>query len=1082
MDVYSPLTLYKASAGSGKTFTLAVRYISYLIKDPTAYRHILAVTFTNKATAEMKQRIMSQLYGISRNLKESDSYFNAIRKLVPASYTDEKIRGNAGRALSLMLQDYGHFRVETIDSFFQSVLRGLARELQLGSNLSIELDQDAVISDAVDNLLANMEQDAKERRYVLDFVQDNIDNEKNWHIDTQLKKFSRQLFSETFMDKETLLHDVAGKPDNIREYYSRLRDKRKEISDKSVQKLIKLGENISSLLNQRGYALDTVKSTYRNLVQSCIDGTYLSGTKGTAIEKAARNPSDIFYARQLSKDSGLESFSSDTLLPLFQNALEIRDEYDRNINSYNAALKHLNELALLLAVRREINRQNAEEGRFVLADTAHLLSSLTEDDTNFVFEKTGSIIRHLMIDEFQDTSLMQWKNMGMLMHECLSQNEECLVVGDVKQSIYRWRNGDWNILNTGIEQKFASYRPHITELRSNRRSHKEIIDFNNRLIPIVTDRMATYYESVYGKSHPSLKKAYSDVTQECPHKESDKQPYKPGGSVKVLLMRDGQKCADREELAFKMIEDELDRLTEAGIRQSDITMLLRDNKEIASIASHFAAFRPEYRMVSGDAFQLDTSVSVRIIVNSLRWIADETDSTAAAAMIYEWNRAVRDRQIEFHDISGKNIASLLPEEFCRQHESLKGLPLFELAQRILLLLELEKVQGQDAYILTFLDIVKEFSLKKSSDISVFIREWDERLYKKKIPSESTDSIRLMTIHSSKGLEFHTVIIPFCDWEICKYGDKLWVEPQSEPFNGISLLPIEFSKALGNSIFSDEYVEESSKQLIDNLNLLYVAVTRPKCNMVIMSPNPPAKSTDHSWHICDFIAEALGDGQFGCNVDDDGMLAYESGNLIPSTDDGKSTSKNPFDSIPETEIITMKPFGTRARFRQSGESQKFVHSLSSDDADNDIAQQDFIDKGKLLHQLMSAIVTPDDIDGQVEAMVSQGLIESTAKASEISRLIHQAVSGDGVRYWFDGHWTVFNETSVLFRRNGIMQTRRPDRVITDGNETIVIDFKFGREKEDYLHQIQEYMELLDKMGFRNVKGYIWYVFPNKTVRA
>ena len=1066
----SLLTLYKASAGSGKTFMLAVRYITLLILKPQAYRNILAVTFTNKATAEMRQRILSQLYGISRSLESSAPYLEAVREQVPQTVSVADIRRNAGEALTLILQDYGHFRIETIDSFLQTVLKGLARELQLESSMSIELDVDSVISDAVDTFLSTIEPGSRESRNVLDFVQDNIDNDKGWTIDRQLKSFSRQLFSELFMEKSGLLSEIIDSGDAIGRYSKILREKLASTEDSLTKKLMECGERIRNALSARGYSVDTLLKNPGNLVSAITDGSYLSKERGATIDKCINTPESIFTKKILKEDPSLQEFTACVTAPLFQEASDIRNGYDYAGNSYNAALRHLNELALLLAIRREINRQNNEQGRFILADTANLLSSLTENDTSFVFEKTGSFVRNIMIDEFQDTSRMQWKNLGLIMHECLSQNCESLVVGDVKQSIYRWRNGDWNILNTGIEQKFAAYSPQTVTLRTNRRSKTNIIDFNNRLFQLAAQKSADIYSSMFGCEHEALAKAYSDVCQQATAKSKE-------GFVKVCLLREADKETDRTIAGMQMLEEEIDRLLDAGVSPGDITILLRARKDISAIAGYFAVNRPELEMVSGEAFQIDSSPAVRILVNAMRWIADDTDRVALASLIYELDREIAGDSGVIHRMAGTNLESLLAGQLSTNRISLKETPLYELAESLFQILELDRTERQDAYVMAFLDIVRDFAARKSADLNDFLNEWDSKLYNKSIPSVTTDSIRLMTIHASKGLEFHSVIVPDCDWKICTDGNQLWCEPSEEPFNGIPLVPVDYSAKLSNSTFSGDYRNETGKQIVDNLNLLYVALTRARCNLILLSATPKSKSATMASRISDIISECLDD--FGVPVGGDGMQIFEEGTVLPHSDKSGSASDNPLEPISVTMEIPMKSYPLHATFRQSGDSRKFVRSS---DEEGEFSNETYIEDGKLLHQLFASIRTEADIDREIRKLVSQGILESGRKAQSIAGMMHKAVSSEETSVWFDGHWTLFNEKSVLFRRNGTLQVRRPDRVMTDGKESIVLDFKFGKEKEEHLHQVREYMDLLGKMGFKGIKGYVWYVYRNKIINC
>lgn len=1087
MNGTSPLTLYKASAGSGKTFMLAVRYIAILVRNPEAYRHILAVTFTNKATAEMKQRILSQLYGISRSLEDSDAYFKSVRELVPDKISDGQIRRNADAALTGILQDYGHFRVETIDSFFQSVLKGLAHELQLGNGMSIELDTEGAISDAVDEFLANIDPKSKESESVLDFVQDNIDDNRNWNIGRQLKDFSKQLFSETFIEHSESILNVLQSPDTIRRYAGDLKERRQQYSEEMEERMMRCGEKLQSCLSGRGLSCDNLKGYAKGLGKAIADGTYLTKDEGQTINSIISEPTGLFTKKDYKTDPGLEAFAIDMLAPIFCDAKKIHGEFERKDNSFDAALKHLDELSLLLAIRRTINSQGEELGRFILADTAPMLNGLTESDTSFVFEKTGTFIRHLMIDEFQDTSRMQWKNLRLLIHECLSQNQDCLVVGDVKQSIYRWRNGDWNILNSEIENCFANYSPRVEPLKMNRRSNANIIEFNNKVFPIAAKELAIAYRTQFGHEYDALSRAYRDVVQDIPKADDGNGPQKSGGSVRVRLVRKARSDTDKALLPLQMIEEELDRLLDKGVKPGDITILLRNKNDISTIANHFAVARPDdLPMVSGEAFQLDSSHSVRIMVNAMRWIEDETDQAALASLVYEWRHCILHDQVSADDILRCDLPGQLPDDITAKREELRNLPMYELAEYLFRTLKLDGADGQDAYVLSFLDIVRDFPTGASSELGDFIDAWDEKLHKKAIPSNGSGSIRLMTIHKSKGLEFHTVIIPYCDWPITKSGDKLWCEPSEEPFNALPLLPVDYSKRLGNSVFSMDYEQETGRQMVDNLNLLYVALTRPKCNCIIISAEAPGKTATGASAISDILSSSLSQA-FGCGEDENGIQTFELGDVIPTPDprteqSPKPKSKNPLDAIPEKCNVPMKSYGLDIRFRQSGESQRFVHSLDDEAADDIQEQNGYIENGKMMHQLMSAIRTADDIDREVRKMLAEGVIESSEKAESIRRFVHDFISSPDTCGWFDGHWTLFNEASVLFRHNGRVQTRRPDRVMSDGNETLVIDFKFAREKEDHMHQVQEYMTLLSDMGFKNIKGYVWYVYQHKIINC
>ena len=1060
MDTKSLLTIYKASAGSGKTFRLAVRYIALLVRAPQSYSSILAVTFTNKATAEMKQRILSQLYGIGRRLDSSKHYYNEIRRLVP-TLTEETIRHNATLALDLILQDYGHFRVETIDSFFQGILRGLARELQLGAGLSVELDTDKVISDAVDSFLADIGPDSQDRKNVMRFIMGNIENDSGWDISSSLKKFSKELFSEIFMQKGGDLKKILEEPDAIRDYQENLISARDAVLPPMKEKVLEAGRDISNAMSAAGLSADDFQKNIRTPLKGIISGDILDSGLSATMLSACDDASKFFTKDTLKARPNLLGFAADRLCPRFAYARDIHKDYTRLAHSYAAAMQYLHELSLLMQIRGCIDRHSVELGRFVLADTAQLLDGLKTSDTSFVFEKTGSFTDHIMIDEFQDTSCLQWSNLYLLLLECLSRGKECLVVGDVKQSIYRWRNSDWNILNTGLEESLSDWC-HIEPMSDNHRSCRAVIDFNNRLFPLAVREMQHYMEGLTGMEYPAMDKAYSDVRQNCARDCDD-------GFVSVSVLDSKLKGQELTDDICSRIADSLDRLTGAGVRQTDIAILMRTGKEIVSVASWFAENRPQYRMISGEAFRLDSSAPVRILTGAMRWIADRKDRVSLAAALWEWKKAVMKSDDTISGIIGGDMEESLPCGLASQWEQLRQMPLYELVEKLYTAFQLDRAEGQDQYIFTFLDTVSDWLKHNPGDIGMFLDDWDEKLHSTTVPSTQADGIRLLTIHKSKGLEFHTVIVPFCDWAITKSGDRLWVKPESEPFSLIPLLPVSFSESLHTSVFEEIYTTEAGQQAVDNMNLLYVAFTRAAGNLIVFSSRRSRSGNS----VCNILGSCLSDSSF-CGKSD-GDITYECGTIHPHQEKKEIKSDNPFDFTAEYGNVSMLSLPSGFLFRQSGESVRFTQSA----ADSGDRQEDYIKRGCLLHDLFSTIRTESDIAPQVDRMFGEGLIDSPAQAEELKDEIRSHISKSGVKAWFDGNCRLFNETSILFRDNGVMQKRRPDRVMVmpDGR-AVVVDFKFGNEREEYIHQVQEYMELLRKMGFDKVEGHIWYVYRNK----
>jgi len=1073
------LTLYKASAGSGKTFTLAVSYIAMLVREPGSYSRILAVTFTNKATAEMKRRILSQLYGIGRCLPSSEPYLAKVREMTGGRYDDGEIRRRCNLALDMILQDYGHFRIETIDGFFQSILRGLARELQLGAGLSIELDTELVIGNAVDSFLQNLEGDKKAIRQVVRFIEDNIEGDRNWSVERKLKSFAGQLYKEVFMQNSALFEEVMQDPgifDNYRKELDSYLDKSTENNRDAVREL---GRRCTEMAGGI-----TLASNPGNIVTYMLDGSFLDRKirESKTIANCIDDSSQVFTAATRKKFGGAAQTAAAGISELFAQARDLFDSMVQTRNSIVSALKYLHEMGLLMDIRRKIEEQNRENGRFVLADTASLLNRLHEGDTSFVFEKTGSITSNVMIDEFQDTSRLQWNNLCILLRECLSQGCGCLAVGDVKQSIYRWRGSDWNIFNTEIERTLASFSPKTEPLNTNRRSLPGIIEFNNRLFPKAAETMAARYREQFGQEHDDLVRAYLDVTQKT---------SKDGGTgwIHVILPGQAGETSDEDPVPA-LVEAEIDRLAGQGVSQKDITILCRKGRDIRALAEYFTTRCTKYKVTSAEAFTLGASFTVRIITNVMRWLENPKDTASLAQAVWEWQHHVMHSTLPMQQILESDFKSLLPDAISLHTDSLKGLGLYDLAVRLFSILGLENAQGQDAYNMCFLDSLRHFSSQQPCDLASFNRHWETRMCSQPIPETQRDGIMLMTIHKSKGLEFHSVIIPYCNWKMVENSStykpqQLWVKPGQEPFNRLKLLPVEFTSRLEDSAFHDDYRTEAGLQAVDNLNLLYVAFTRAGCNLSVVCTDGKATAGTREpaakpllLGAGELIRESMLSGGMLSSPQD---AEYESGTVVASDLEKKGNGgDNPFEPCEIPVTCKLHSYPMQAQFKQSGQSDRFVH-LSGDDADAE-SRDRFIETGKLMHALFSKIETAGQADHEIDDMLAQGLLESSSKADALKAQVHGFLKNEWAKDWFGGTYTLFNETPVLFRENGQLQNRRPDRVMVRDGAATVVDFKFGNEREDYMHQVAQYAELLEKMGYKPVRAYIWYVYTGKIIDA
>ena len=1079
------LLVYKASAGSGKTFTLAVEYIKHLILNPRAYRQILAVTFTNKATAEMKERILQQLYGIWLSDPASEPYLNRIREdLRQKNLSDSDIRRAAGTALQYMLHDYSRFRVETIDSFFQSVMRNLARELELSPNLNIELNNADVLSDAVDSLIEKLTPSSPVLAWLLDYINERIADDKRWNVSDEIKRFGWNIFDEGYIERGEGLRQQLKEPDIIKLYRNVLR----EMETEALEQMKSFYDQFIGELESHALTAEDLKggtrgigSYFRKLRDGRLsDKDVLNATLQNSLADAKN-----WATKTSSRKDDIICLAETSLMPLLQEAERMRPQRNRTLNSCRLSLQHLNKLQLLNHIDEEVRTLNREHNRFLLSDTNALLHKLVrEGDSSFVFEKIGANIRNVMIDEFQDTSRMQWDNFRLLLLEGLSQGADSLIVGDVKQSIYRWRNGDWGILNSlgNKELNLNSFPVRVETLKTNRRSETNIIRFNNQVFTAAIDYLNALHLNELKEDCLPLKRAYADVVQESPKNTE----Y---GYVKAAFLEPDDEHNYTEQTLLALGE-EVQRLLEEGVTLNDITILVRKNKNIPPIADYFDK-ELHLSVVSDEAFRLDASLAICMLMDALRCLSNPENRIAEAALMENYKlQMTNDEQPKF------TTATPLPEAFTSRRETLRLMPLYELLEELFSIFGMSRIEKQDAYLFSFFDAVTEYLQSNSSELDSFIRYWDETLCSKTIPSGEMDGIRIFSIHKSKGLEFHTVLIPFCDWKLENETNNqlVWCVPPEEPYNAISLVPVNYSTTMAESIYRQDYLHERLQLWVDNLNLLYVAFTRAGKNLILWS-RKEQKGT-----MSELLANTLPRiAKDGAGSWDEEAAIYENGRICPSSvpvsqhdaDNPADDEAKPLYCERKPEVYEQQPVNRLSQkpvklpvhmesmlhdieFRQSNRSADFIAGV--DEAESSWR---FINRGRLLHTLFSAIETEEDIDNAISQLVFEGVIGRSETEEEIRDLTERAFSLPQVKDWYSGTWRLFNECDIIWQENGELRTRRPDRVMMRGEEIVVVDFKFGKPNKKYNKQVQGYMQLLVRMGYvaENIRGYLWYVEEN-----
>ena len=1072
------LTIYKASAGSGKTFALAVQYIMGLLLPHAEheFEHTLAVTFTNKATAEMKGRILETLYGLKMGLEETQGYLEAIMKRFEESgkhLTAEQIRLQAGKALTAILHDYSHFRVETIDSFFQSILRNMARELGLAANLQVELSTDEIIESAVDSLIETMDNQPEVRKWVLDYVREQLDSGDKWDIVGPLKAFAGNIFKEDYQRKSKEELARISNPEVVKGFKQKMQAIRKK-AEKEVQEAVDEVMNLIDDYSQINYG----KNLYKFL------------QKARTLE--SEGPTKTIEAIKFKNGKGQGASSKqqeDAVQDAYSRLLALYPNCRKDYLSATLALRHLGPLRLLECIDERAREIEGDAGRFTLSSTPALLSKMIEgSDAPFIFEKIGTYINNVMIDEFQDTSRMQWQNFKKLLFEKLASGGKGLLVGDIKQSIYRWRNGDWKILY-GIEKEEELQRFNIKPkpLDVNYRSHQTIVDFNNSFFP----KAAALLDGISSdEKQIKLKDIYADVAQKA--KKEDGKGY-----VRIKLYKNPEDYV--RETVTDMAEQIMD-LQAGGLDPSQIAILVRTNLMAQQLIEGFSQYAPKIRLVSDEAFLLEASVSVQMIVAAMRLLIDKhhTDGVSEKYLMLHYLKDILGQEdTTIQAVALQEAEQVLPQEFTEHREELLQLPLYLLAERLWRIFSLGNIQGEDIYVLTFFDELQNHLRSAGApDIQTFLEAWDEKLHLRSVPGSSVAGVRILTIHKSKGLAFHTVFLPFSHWEIerNRLGEVLWCETDIAPYNELGALPISiYSKDVRTSVFAPAYEEEHLERRVDALNTLYVAFTRAKANLYVWGKTKEADKIKNITTASDLIYLSL------CNEENDTSeedFSYEEGKNrsphslpqgggkgqhVSSRGDSKGVNRLCLEHLEkdavDVKVVTRNPM---LYFLQSNQAQDYLESLEGGEVS--LSQREI---GKRMHEVLSRISDVSQLEEVLSQARQEGLIGEHEDWETITNRIKEGFQEPLVASWFKAENTVYNECGIasIDKETGLPCVLRPDRVVMNGNSITVIDYKFGHPSRHYYDQVKTYMDLMSRMyPEHEVTGYIWYIMGKGPVRV
>lgn len=923
------LNILKASAGSGKTHNLTREYLRLLFKSDNAYRHILAVTFTNKATDEMKRRVLEELYKMSA--------YDPVAK----------------KRLITILHDYSSFSISTIDRFFQQTMRAFAREIGKNSSYSVELDQDMVLAEAIDQMILNLDkEDSSELLdWLISYSYDSIESGKSWDIKKGIKELAEQIFKEAFKIKNIELGDkLTGKKE--------LTTYKKEIGRiilKFESELIDIGKRALKIIERNDLVVSDFKGGSRsplNYFSKIALGS--TSSPSNTFKELLDTPANWYKNTLLKTDPSLchsiENAYDDGLNDLVREIIN-RTESWREYNSAKVTDNNIYSLGILLDINKYIQEYSKENNVVLLSETTELLNKIIDgSDTPFIYEKVGSRIDNFMLDEFQDTSLMQWQNFKPLIQNSLAAGNDNLIVGDVKQSIYRWRGSDWNLLNSDVYNDFDKSLIKEKQLTENWRSSENIVKFNNDFFTYA----AEICDNILGKSDISTAEVYNEVSQTVPSQRRGNE-----GHVQLKFIENEEEKSWHQSVLDK-IAPSLEKLLGNGYKYNDIAFLVRKNSEGVEIVN-FLIDRG-YPVISDEALLISSSKNVMKIVTILRYCNNPEDPINNLIAEYE------------------NIT-------LTKENSLGHLPLYEMCEKIVYDWLGDIDRSESAFVQGFLDTVLDYVKSNRSDLASFLEWWSEKSLKISLSSpEGQDAIKVMTIHKAKGLGMKVVIVPFFEISLdhsSQIRNVIWCEPDVEPFNRVPFIPIVYGKNLQETIYAKDYQRERQKAFIDNLNTAYVAFTRAKQELLVFAKR--SRKPEDLKSVSDIL------------------YTY----FMDRLDENQEYNIGDWSLAGAPEVVAVNEIELSG-FRSIPIGERLKLSLNSTDFFDKSSRRNF---GLIMHDVLSRVFVEEDLPDSIKSSVKKGELKEE-EYSAMLLLMTSMLESVRDRHWFDGSCKVLNELEII----------------------------------------------------------------------
>ncbi|MBO7263830.1 MAG: UvrD-helicase domain-containing protein [Alistipes sp.] len=1041
--------ILSASAGSGKTYQLTLKYMCDVIQHPERYRNILAVTFTNKATEEMKSRILREIHTLASG--NSSPYLNDVKRELGIS--EAQIREGAKRARTRILHDFSRFTILTIDRFFQRILRAFIKELSLDLNYNIEIDTNQLLERSTDTLIEKITTDEQLRSWLLEFAEERLNDGNKWDMRSDLKTLGSELFKENGAKNIDPKLSKTAISDAVNRAISE--------GDKYRAELQELGNKALGVMREYHVEDTDFKGGQRSFAKNFrlyANGVLKAPTP--TMFKAVDNISE-WYTKSA---SGSVQLASEVLRPILEQICECYATGIKKINTAKLIRDNFRSFALLADLREEVNTICKDENIMVLSKTKDILSGFIDDNNApFIYEKVGSRYDHYMIDEFQDTSIREWRNMLPLLREALASNPESsvFIVGDIKQSIYRWRGGDWRLLNSDAMLDLGKENTAVEHLQYNYRSLPNIVEFNNKLIHNVVQMDNQFLnttlsnalaenkieQATYDSLYDIMSNAYSDYEQ---------KPGKNCGNIGYAEVT----AYDPKVSAYPFISA-IESAIERGYRYGDILILVRGKNDAKMVANALFEYKYNkftskgeagFNILTPEALTLESCEIAEFITSVMRLTIDPLNDIERAVynrfLKQPFNRALDEEEIEWLN----HTAHLSPLE---AFESIVS----RFKQHI--------HKESTAFLQAMHEQILSFSSQRVVDIQYYLKWWDERGKQEAITVEMTDdTIEIMTIHKAKGLERPIVIIPNSRWDMSPRPSLrpiVWAKANNgEATTEIGDYPIMYGPTMENSTFSEEYYKELVMSHVDGINLLYVAVTRASRELYIYVPS--SQNSDGGEKISTTAPLILDATATICKRVEDSEAEEDNGTIVyaygePTECDNDSRKNGNSDILLEEYESHQPTIKVRYPSHRCFEEGTTISSKALSD-------------GIRLHRLFERALTEEDLRKAVDNMSLDCLIDNK-QAESLNANISDILKDSRVKEWFSGEWeSVKCENAII--ANG--EIRRPDRVMISGERVVIVDYKFGDKRSNtYNKQMAEYMHLLSSMGqYSKIEGYVWYI--------